>query len=708
MKKIFTLLVSSLCMMSMAAETTVAVAPNGSTCTLTVGDATLNNVPVTTQGGVNIAAVKRGDVTVLVRYTDANTLVADGMLNNVPFHYATASAITFAGGFQIPNGNFEAWTASSGEPDHWHGFKSGKGSFASTATSFLVNVQLGSSTDVRPNSTGSKSVLITSGGLGSTVANGTVTNGQLNAGSMTADDVSNHSEMDRSSTATDNNGDKFYTALQAAPDGIATWLKFSQKTANSSYPYATMSAVVFDGSYYQDPEDKTYTNVAAKAQHKAVTTGGWRQVVIPFDYDSYSSNNAEAAAILVTVSTNATPGKGSKGDQVWIDDMELVYNAGVTSITATGLDGFAFDAATHDYTITYDGEPLTLTADNFAVVADGRAAMTVKAVEDLGDGNYSIVLGAVGADLLNASLYTITVTREVAIPTVWVMGNVNGNNWAANVGAEMAYNEADQTYTLDVTATGTAYFSFTKRLGEGAEDWDAIAPYRFGANTPGEGNNFVMRRTYLGQEIELAQDGWYNAFELPAGNYRLTIKHLDGDRCLIIDGEWPDAQLLVQGSFNDWSSQEGLLTMNRADDGTYTTAYNVPALTDGYSYFKLIKREAGEQDVTIGAVSNGDFLVTSEQLNTPLSLTADNGQAYKIPAGQFTLTANLEQMQLTIGGTLKVRGDVNGDGSVDVIDVNLLINAILNSDNSPIFDLDGNQAVDIVDVNGLINIILSN
>ena len=162
--------------------------------------------------------------------------------------------------------------------------------------------------------------------------------------------------------------------------------------------------------------------MAAKAQNKTMATGDWRLVNIPFNY---TGTVDKAKAILVTVSTNATPGQGSNGDQVWIDDMALVYNAGVTAITATGLDGITFDAATHDYAITYSGDPLTLTADNFDVTTDGRAAMIVKAVEDLGDGNYSIVLGACSADLLTANLYTITVTREDIIPVV--PGDLNGD-----------------------------------------------------------------------------------------------------------------------------------------------------------------------------------------------------------------------------------------------------------------------------------------
>ncbi|MBQ7691677.1 MAG: dockerin type I repeat-containing protein [Muribaculaceae bacterium] len=406
MKKIFTLFASAATALTLAA-TTVTVAPGGSTCTLIVDDITLTDVPVTRQGEVNIAAVKRGEVTVLARFTDAATLVADGTLRGATFHYATAEADAYMATFQIPNGGFEAWTASSGEPDRWHGFKSAKGWLAGRAKGTLA-----SSTDVRPGSTGSMSALLTSASTYGIINNGTMTNGQLQAASMIPGDAANHSEMDSESTDTDKNGDPFYTPLKAAPDAIATWIKFSQATYNSDHKYATVSAVAFDGSYYQDPEDKTYTNVAAKAQNTTVEQGDWRLLTIPFDYDSYAGNQAAANAILITVSTNADAGQGSSGDKVWVDDMSLLYNAGVTAITATGFDGFAFDAGQHDYAFTYEGTPLVLTAGNFDVATGGRSAMVVKAVEDLGGGNYSVVLGTVSADLADATLYTITVTRK--------------------------------------------------------------------------------------------------------------------------------------------------------------------------------------------------------------------------------------------------------------------------------------------------------
>ena len=56
-------------------------------------------------------------------------------------------------------------------------------------------------------------------------------------------------------------------------------------------------------------------------------------------------------------------------------------------------------------------------------------------------------------------------------------------------------------------------------------------------------------------------------------------------------------------------------------------------------------------------------------------------------------------------------GDLNGDGVVDVEDVNLMINLILDSitvdeiAGNP--DLDDNDTIDVADVNMLINLILN-
>ncbi|MBQ1611505.1 MAG: hypothetical protein II087_06360, partial [Muribaculaceae bacterium] len=50
--------------------------------------------------------------------------------------------------------------------------------------------------------------------------------------------------------------------------------QFNQGTPNSEHPYATVSAVITDGSRYQDPEDQAYTNVVAKAANRQISVTG--------------------------------------------------------------------------------------------------------------------------------------------------------------------------------------------------------------------------------------------------------------------------------------------------------------------------------------------------------------------------------------------------------------------------------------------------
>ncbi|MDY5966335.1 MAG: calycin-like domain-containing protein [Sodaliphilus sp.] len=358
--------------------------------------------------------------------------------------------------FQMPNSDFETWSNENNAPKHWHGFESVKGKLSGTAKS---KTKLVSSKNVRPGSKGLTSAVVTSTKVFTVIANGTMTNGVLNAGSMSAADASNHSETDLSSTSKDANGDPFATPMYAKPDSVKFWMRFTQAKAQASHPNAAFNAVITDGTPYQDPEDEnsTYTNkVAVAAPNKAdMTVGDWRLVSCPFDYASYAANGAEAKAILLTVSTNATPGKGSYSngvaDSVYVDDLELVYAAGIKSIS---FKGQALDLATIQTTGIELAADEAVSAADFEVVKEGEDAKVTKLVEATADG-YVAVITAVSADLKTQVAYEINIKKPAA-PVL--KGDINGDGVLdvadASALIDMVLNSGTCTEVADVNGDG--------------------------------------------------------------------------------------------------------------------------------------------------------------------------------------------------------------------------------------------------------------
>lgn len=343
---------------------------------------------------------------------------------NINFMGMNIDVVFGNGGYQIENSGFENFhTATyvdgknkytSDEPNAWHSFNSG---IATGSASFLTKYALQNgntsvSDDVRPGSTGTKSVAIKSSiVMGFQSANGTMTTGRLQAGSPTATDAANCSFLDMSSTDTDGNGDPFYTVLNGRPDALSVWVKYKQGQVNEQYPYATVSAVITDGTRYQDPEDKAYTNVVAKAQDKTIESKEfeWQNLVIPFDYTSYASNDAQAKALLVTISTNAQPGVGSMDaenpDMIIVDDISLVYNSHLASLKVKGTEVEGFDKNVLSYDLKGEG---AVSVDDIEAVSDGQGAYVTKAIEGT-DKGVKVTITVTSNDLKTTNVYTLNI-----------------------------------------------------------------------------------------------------------------------------------------------------------------------------------------------------------------------------------------------------------------------------------------------------------
>ncbi len=313
--------------------------------------------------------------------------------------------VVFGRGYQLPNAGFENFhkEGTVDEPNAWHSFASAKGTYASTVK-LLGGTHTFISGVVRENAKGTKSVLVEATSVFGIIANGTITTGRMNAGAMSASDKANHAELNMSFTDKDGNGDPFYTLMNGKPDSLAVWVKFTQGKAVAAHPYATMSAAITNGTYYQDPEDKAYSNVLAKAKNNKIESknGAWQRIVVPFDYVNKS---VEGKAILVTLSTNADPGQGSKGDKLYVDDIELVYNSQLRGISVDGTPVANFNPNTLSYQLKTDKEP---TADK--IVATTNGALIKKAITTTEKG-WDVTLTSMSNDLKLQTVYTLHFTK---------------------------------------------------------------------------------------------------------------------------------------------------------------------------------------------------------------------------------------------------------------------------------------------------------
>ena len=140
---------------------------------------------------------------------------------------------------------------------------------------------------LNPTDNTKHSVKLTSAKTAGVSANGTITNGRLTAGSYDPNSPKNYSFSDFSITEKDKNGDPFYTVLTSKPDELHVWVKYHVGTrddSNKDNVFASVNAVLTDGTEYHDPEDKTYNNVIAKATNKKIAaTDNWKEVVAYFN-----------------------------------------------------------------------------------------------------------------------------------------------------------------------------------------------------------------------------------------------------------------------------------------------------------------------------------------------------------------------------------------------------------------------------------------
>ncbi len=238
---------------------------------------------------------------------------------------------------------------------------------------------------------------------------------------------------------------------------------------------------------------------------------------------------------------------------------------------------------------------------------------------------------------------------------VYILGEVNGNQWDPTVGVEMT-TEDGNIYTAQVSTkpSGFSYFSFTKKLAQENNEsaWDEIAPYRFGALGEGVENNFVVTEDVLGTSIALTNDNFI-ALQVAPGNFNLSI---DMEKMeLTITGEFapqpqPETNWYIIGTINEWSTTDKTYKMTQ--DAENANVYNIRI--DGISrdfWFKI----ANENCYTAADFWNeGSLLAFPADGVQALSgnLVQGNQGAFCLPgylnATYIDITINTEELTYTI------------------------------------------------------------
>jgi hypothetical protein len=244
--------------------------------------------------------------------------------------------------YQLINGGFENWEGSgdSREPVRWSSFMTATGSWASMVQYKQIYEE---TSNLRPGTTGSKCIRTQARSiniLGTIIiANGQFTTGRVNAGSTSASNPSNCNFT--------NIGDaNFNQPLNGKPDSIYFWAKF---VCPSSSQTARMSAILHSNHRVQDPElsDESQYVVARATRNFPRGSQSWTQYKAPFEY---TANAVTPAFILITFSTNSTPGSGSVDDNLYIDDAELIYNRRLSTLRVNNVQIAGFNGDITNYT----------------------------------------------------------------------------------------------------------------------------------------------------------------------------------------------------------------------------------------------------------------------------------------------------------------------------------------------------------------------
>ncbi|MBR1882336.1 MAG: hypothetical protein IJ808_04875 [Muribaculaceae bacterium] len=342
------------------------------------------------------------------------------------------------------------------------------------------------------------------------------------------------------------------------------------------------------------------------------------------------------------------------------------------------LEKFRFAAANDEVSEVVLNTPLPLSADSVT------------------EPSFSILKGEY-VFTLDMNARTLTVAPDER-DHMYIVGSAPFGNWEPSAAVEMTEAEAG-VYTYRAVINGDNWFIFSGAQGS----WDAVNAKRYGPLSEEEdqvvtiGEEITTQLTTGGKSYKVTGDGSEYLITFDKNNLKFKF-------------EVAAAKVYIVGNdpFGGWDPAKGV-EMTAGENQVYT----YEAELNGDIYFVFSGAIGTWDDVNgfrYGPNGANEDVTVGEEKTTQIS--TDTGASYKVTGdgGSYKITFDLANLKFKFEKAGGLQGDVNGDGEVDVNDVNILINIVLGKDDASKYgnraNVDGVGDVDVTDVNTLINLVL--
>ena len=575
------------------------------------------------------------------------------------FFFSLLTSSLFAQyGPQFDNRGFEQWTNRVNEPTHWHSGGTATGSYAG----FLTN-QIEQSSQTRPGSTGSKSVRLFPHSTWGVLANGNITNGRMNAGSMSSTGTGNYNYTQRSQNA-------YNTPISQLPDSLSIWICFR---CTSTSEQAQVKAVVHGDADYRiiadGTEEPANMHVASAVQTftRTSTANGsyvWRRLSIPFVNNGPCT---DVRYILMTATTNATPGSGNSSDDMFVDDVLLIYNP---SLSMGQLESGSFEVnewINVPFTLTGTMSPENLNASPNEVIAqlsdasgnfsnptelgrittNGSGTILVRIPDVTASEHYRIRVVSTNYPMVGQNIQEVTISG----PTYNVTVTANPSDGGSVTGGG--------TYTggesCTVHATATTGYTFTNWTEDGTQV-STQADYTFTVNA---NRNLVANFSLNNYSITATADPSDGGSVNGAGTYN------HGASCILT------ATANEGYTFVNWTKDGTQVSTNASYTFTVTesAAYVAHFQLQSYTITATADPSDGGSVNGAGTYNHGASCTLTATANTGYTFvnwTKDGTQVSTEPTYSFTVTESAAYVaHFTLNSyTVSVTADPTNGGTV--------------------------------------------